>query len=110
MRLRMRGMNLNLRILRMLEDTSSLGATHIMYELNSNKGSENVIILALYRGTWRHFTASTQLLKRKKRFLSLRKHAYSNILKLLLPKTKTFQIKTLIFFIFLLKTLIVGTR
>ena len=36
---------------------------------------------------------------------SLRKHAYSNILKFLQPKKKeNFQIKTLIFFIFLLKT------
>ena len=36
--------------------------------------------------------------------LSLRKHAYSNILKILPPKTENFQIKTLIFLIFLLKT------
>ena len=40
----------------------------------------------------------------------LRKHAYSNILKILHPKTETFQIKILIFFMFLLKTWIVGTR
>ena len=35
---------------------------------------------------------------------TLRKHAYSNILKFLPPKTENFQIKILIFFIFLLKT------
>ena len=34
----------------------------------------------------------------------LRKHAYSNILKNLPPKTESFHIKILIFFIFLLKT------
>ena len=33
-----------------------------------------------------------------------RKHAYSNILKILSPKNEKFQIKILIFFIFLLKT------
>ena len=41
---------------------------------------------------------------------SLRKHAYSNILTISPPKTESFQIKILIFFIFLLKTYIVGTR
>ena len=35
---------------------------------------------------------------------SLRKHAYSNIVKNLPPKNENFQIKILIFFIFLLKT------
>ena len=35
---------------------------------------------------------------------SLRKHAYSNILKIFPPKDENFQIKNLIFFIFLLKT------
>ena len=35
---------------------------------------------------------------------SLRKHAYSNILKISSPKTESFQIKILIFFTFLLKT------
>ena len=35
--------------------------------------------------------------------IPLQKHAYSNILKLLPPKNENFQIKTLIFFIFLLK-------
>ena len=35
---------------------------------------------------------------------ALRKHAYSNILKILPPKFESFQIKILIFFIFLLKT------
>ena len=34
---------------------------------------------------------------------TLRKHAYSNILKILLPKNENFQIKILIFFIFLPK-------
>ena len=41
---------------------------------------------------------------------ALWKHAYSNILKISRPKTESFQIKILIFFIFLLKTYIVGTR
>ena len=36
-------------------------------------------------------------------FNPLRKHAYSNILKISPPKTESFQIKILIFFIFLLK-------
>ena len=41
----------------------------------------------------------------------LRKRAYSNILKILPPKKENFQIKkNLIFFLFLLKTWIVGTR
>ena len=35
---------------------------------------------------------------------SLRKHAYSNKLKISPPKTESFQIKNLIFFIYLLKT------
>ena len=46
-------------------------------------------------------------------FLSLQKHAYSNILKILQPKKKKrkFSYKNiLIFFIFLLKTQIVGTH
>ena len=34
---------------------------------------------------------------------ALRKRAYSNILKISPPKTESFQIKVLIFFIFLLK-------
>ena len=34
---------------------------------------------------------------------SLRKHAYSNVLKISTPKTESFQIKILIFFIILLK-------
>ena len=42
--------------------------------------------------------------------IPLREHAYSNILKISPPKTESFQIKILIFFIFLLKTYIVGTR
>ena len=40
----------------------------------------------------------------------LRKHAYSIILKILQPKKENFQIKILIFCIFLLKTYIMGTR
>ena len=40
----------------------------------------------------------------------LRKHAYSNILKISPPKTESFQIKILIFFTFLLKTYIMDTR
>ena len=39
---------------------------------------------------------------------ALRKHAYSNILKSSLPKTESFQIKILIFFIFLLKNIDCG--
>ena len=35
---------------------------------------------------------------------TLRKHAYSNILKISPPKTESFEMKILIFFIFLLKT------
>ena len=35
---------------------------------------------------------------------ALRKHAYSNILKIFPPKNEHFQIKILMFFIFLLKT------
>ena len=35
---------------------------------------------------------------------SLRKHAYSSVLKILPPKNESFQIKFLIFFMFLLKT------
>ena len=41
---------------------------------------------------------------------SLRKQAYSNILKILPPKNENFQIKILICLKFLLKTKIVGTR
>ena len=42
---------------------------------------------------------------------SLRKHAYSNILKILPPKNENFQIKKKsLIFMFLLKTLILGTR
>ena len=37
-------------------------------------------------------------------FFTLRKHSYSNILKFSPPKTESFQIKNLIFFIFLFKT------
>ena len=40
----------------------------------------------------------------EKEGISLRKHDYSNMLKISPPKTKSFQIKILIFFIFLLKT------
>ena len=36
--------------------------------------------------------------------LTLRKHAYSNILKILPPKNEKIEIKILIFFKFLLKT------
>ena len=35
---------------------------------------------------------------------ALRKHAFTNILKISPPKTQSFQIKILIFFIFLLKS------
>ena len=43
------------------------------------------------------------VLKIKKSALAfaLRKHAYSNILKILPPKTENFQIKILIFFFFI---------
>ena len=40
---------------------------------------------------------------------TLRKHAYSNILKISPPKTESFKIKVQIFFMFLLKTWIVGS-
>ena len=46
----------------------------------------------------------------RKPYKTLRKYTYSNILKISAPKTESFQIKILIFFIFLLKTWIVGTR
>ena len=42
--------------------------------------------------------------------LSSRKQAYSNILKISLPKPESFHIKFLILFIVLLKTWIMGTR
>ena len=38
----------------------------------------------------------------------LRKHTYSNILKISPPKTESFQIKILIFFIYLLKNIDYG--
>ena len=41
--------------------------------------------------------------------VTLRKQTYSNILNLLTPKNENFQIKILIFLIFLLKIEIVGT-
>ena len=40
--------------------------------------------------------------------LALRKHAYSNILKILPQENENFQIKILIFFIFLLKNIDCG--
>ena len=43
-------------------------------------------------------------------YFTLLKYAYSNILKNSPPKTESFQIKILIFFIFLLKAYIVGIR
>ena len=43
-------------------------------------------------------------------YMSLRKHAYSNILKILLPKLKVFRQNSDIFLIFLLITYILGTR
>ena len=49
---------------------------------------------------------SLHICKKKKKKKSLRKQAYSNTLKILPPKPENFQIV----FIFLLKTLIVGTR
>ena len=39
---------------------------------------------------------------------TLRKHAYSNMLKISPPKTENYPIKTLIFFIFLLKNIDCG--
>ena len=43
------------------------------------------------------------MLVHAKALKSLRKHAYSNILKILPPKNENFQIKIQIFFLFLLK-------
>ena len=40
--------------------------------------------------------------------ITLRKHAYSNILKISPPKTESFQIKILMFFLFLLKNIDCG--
>ena len=48
--------------------------------------------------------------KKKKKNIEQPQHTYSNILEILPPKNENFQIKNLIFFIFLLKTEIVGTR
>ena len=57
------------------------------------------------------FMSTTKALIRLNGFESLRKHDYSNILKILPPKNENFQIKNSdIFFTFLLKTWIVGTR
>ena len=50
-------------------------------------------------------------MKQKKGYqqtVSFRKHAYSNILKILPPKTESAQIKILIFLIFLLKNIDCG--
>ena len=44
------------------------------------------------------------VLRYEENFLTLRKHAYSNILKILPPKNENFQMKILILFIFQLKT------
>ena len=41
-------------------------------------------------------------------YMSLRKHVYSNILKILPAKNENFQIKILIFFLFLLKNIDCG--
>ena len=53
-----------------------------------------------------NYFLETQKMQRLFTFLRhpFRKHAYSNILKIALPKTERFQITILIFFIFLLKT------
>ena len=50
---------------------------------------------------FRRFEPKTLLLK-------LRKHAYSNILKITSPKPESFQIQILIFFIILLKNIDCG--
>ena len=67
----------------------------------------------------RHFSFSTKQYDMMSHFniifitgklKALRKQAYLNILQNLPPKNENFQIKILIFFIFLLKTKIVGTH
>ena len=58
--------------------------------------------------TYPHFflgsVLTTAILESAERRESLRKHAYSNILKILPPKNEFFSEKNLIFLIFLLKT------
>ena len=99
-------------ILHVLEDTLSLDAGRMSYFMTIVilAFSKSIVIfilmlrmsfyLLIYDPTTyiMHYTKTT--FNR-----SLRKHAYSNILKILQPKKKeNFQIKILIFFIFLLKT------
>ena len=53
----------------------------------------------------RHFNIHQKVnIQVQSKELTLRKHAYSNILKNLLPNNENFQIKKTLFFIFLLKT------
>ena len=58
---------------------------HIIYDSNRPIEPESLMVSALYRSMGWRFTAS------------LRKHAYSNILKILPSKTESFQKKNLIF-------------
>ena len=73
-------------------------------------GSLCSVIVALPGQFLYYFDKSTGSKRILEYVISLRKHAYSNILKFSPPKTVSFQIKILIFCMFLLITLIVGTR
>ena len=67
---------------------------------------ENISQLQLYNHRLRTLTQKYLSFDWRKSLNSstLRKHAYSNVLKISPPKTESFQIKILIFFIYLLKT------
>ena len=53
-------------------------------------------------------TMKTNQTVRMQAYLTLRKHAHSNILKISQPRIESFQIKILIVFIFLLKNIDCG--
>ena len=67
--------------------------------LQVNANSVTLIYIVRLKSLFIFFTV-----KRVTDMTPLRKHAYSNILKNSPPKRESFQIKSLIFFIFLLKT------
>ena len=79
-----------------------------------------ILFLALIEGSHKHIPVTDDTVRRnvhlqksnnrKTTMYALRKHVYSNILKISPPKTESFQLKILICFTFLLKTYIMGTR
>ena len=82
-----------------------------LISLSSNTKLKNKFIHSSAHYLLFNFMRCVQILKLYLDFFTLqfntnalRKHAYSNILKILLPKNENFLIKILIFFIFLLKT------